>query len=277
MTTVTPTTSNTVNNEIELMAATGNNGHSVGKLNQALGTNPTASELYSLFTGASPTFSFNATNNDNTDDFIALNFTVKGNYSFELTIGGVSKKIELVVGVQPTLKVVSAAIDTTEVSKFSGDGRYMIEEPASDAVTVTFGLENDGIVSTGKFFYKAFDTFTDLGGAAVVTTDFFVSTEGAAGIAAATPARSGIEPSASIINFVSGSPLPELTFVDGVAKADVVYANGVTTDRAIKVSKVIAVYQLNPARYAADGTPTVARYVLIGFVEFEIWQADLVA
>jgi hypothetical protein len=287
ITKVTPLTSNTDSNKIAVIAATGNNGHLVG----ALTGSPTfVSSLYSLIggtytarTAASSVHGVgvaNAASTDNTLDFTLLTFTAKGEYSYSLTINGVTSKITLVVQESPTLSVVSAKIGTTDLAKMPADGLYIFEEKdtaptTTGATSINFGVEGK-LLPAGKLFYKVWDSnlYTATSNA---TGDFFDS-------AAVNPvaATAAIETGALTIAATDTSVV-ELKFVDGVANVVAKYdgakvSNGTLaglTGTIAKQFKVIAVYKLNPAVRTAVGAVTAASYELVAYHQVVVWTSDI--
>jgi hypothetical protein len=289
ITKVTPLTSNTDSNKIAVIAATGDNGHLVG----ALTGSPTfVSSLYSLIggtytahTAASSVHGVgvaSAASTNNTLDFTLLTFTAKGEYSYSLTINGVTSKITLVVQESPTLSVVSAKIGTTDLAKMPADGLYIFEEKdtaptTTGATSINFGVEGK-LLPEGKLFYKVWDSnlYTASSNA---PGDFFDS-------AAVNPvaATAAIETGALTIAATDTSVV-ELKFVDGVANVVAKYDGEKVTDGTLagltatinKQFKVIAVYKLNPAvrTGAAVGDVTAASYELVAYHQVVVWTSDI--
>jgi hypothetical protein len=287
ITKVTPLTSNTDSNKVKVIAATGNDGHLVGEIDDAAsGTDANDlaagtdqfSLLYNLIGGtynantAANTWVAGGVTVDNTLDYTAVTFTAKGTYSYELTINGVTSKVELVINEYPTLSVKTAKLGTTDLPKLA-DGNFVVEETA--AVTkLVYGLEAKNLPA-GTLFYKVYESSTAAAG------DFFI---GDARPSATLP--TGIETAALsfVVPTAAASRLPELKFTDGVANVDIellaartpVLVATALTSTITRVYLVVAVYRVKAATRTAVATLTDATYELVGYTEIVVWVSDVV-
>jgi hypothetical protein len=264
LTKTTPLTSNTDSNKVAVVAATGNDGHLAGQAIYNLIANATSSPS-GTFVAANPV--------DNTLDMLTVTFTAKGNYSYELTINGVTSKIELVINEYPTLTVKTAKLGSADLPKLA-DGNFVVEETA--AVTkLVYGLEAKNLPA-GTLFYKVYESSTSAAG------DFFVSASGISRPGAVT----GIESDALsfIVPTAAASRLSELKFTDGVANVDIellaertpVLSATALTSTITRVYLVVAVYRVKAATRTAVATLTDATYELVGYTEIVVWVSDVV-
>jgi hypothetical protein len=252
---VLPTTSDIRSDKISVNNAFGNDGHLVGAQTTASGD-----AILSLLDGlgiSSTVSNHTTTPSNNLDSYARLTFTAKGTYVYKLTIEGITTIVELVVQPFANLKVNGAAIGTTQLGKFVGDGLFMIEDKAT-AQTVTFAVEGDSLPA-GTYFYKVFDFASG--------TAFFDN---------ATP--TAITSGGLVV--AGTEELEELDFAVGV---DVVYAaNAVAAvGNSAKFKKVVGIYKLVPARFVlsagAYSSTQAARYELVGHEVIEIWVVELIA
>ena len=282
ITKVTPLTSNTDSNKVKVEAATGNDGHLVGEIDDTAGVLNAGTDqfslLYNLIGGA---YNANTAANtwveggvtvDNTLDYTAVTFTAKGTYSYELTINGVTSKVELVINEYPTLTVKTAKLGSADLPKLA-DGNFVVEETAA-ATELVYGLEAKNLPA-GTLFYKVYESSTAAAG------DFFI---GDARPSATLP--TGIETAA--LSFVvpteAASRLPELKFTDGVANVDIELLAERTpvlvaidlTSTITRVYLVVAVYRVKAATRTAVAALTDATYELVGYTEIVVWVSDVV-
>ena len=233
----------------------------------------------SLNLGLDPALTAVAENNtttvNNLDDYRTIELFKDGEYTFTLTIDGVTETLTLVVLPYPTVTVDSAKVGTTNLIKL--DGIFALEETGVD-IKVEFGVTGKSL-PTGPIFYQVF-----VSGIASQSTDFFIFateatiTSNKTGISAGRKSITGVIPD-NKLKELKGSF--EFTFVDGVENdtsvdnfpaLDTSSAVPADSTRARKVNRVVALYSAKANASDAANTD----YTLIGFAEFSIWIIDFV-
>ena len=286
ITKVTPLTSNTDSNKVKVEAATGNDGHLVGEIDDTAGVLNAGTDQFSLlYNLIGGTYNANTAANtwvaggvtvDNTLDYTAVTFTAKGTYSYELTINGVTSKVELVINEYPTLTVKTAKLGTTDLPKLA-DGNFVVEETAA-ATKLVYGLEAKNLPA-GTLFYKVYESSTGVSDG--TGTDFFLGTA-----RPSATAPTGIETAALsfVVPTAAASRLSELKFTDGVANVDIELLAARTpvlvaielTSTITRVYLVVAVYRVKAATRTAVANLTDATYELVGYTEIVVWVSDVV-
>ena len=237
----------------------------------------------SLNLGLTPALTAVAANNtttvNNLDDYRTIELFKDGEYTFTLTIDGVSETLTLVVLPYPTLTVDSAKVGTTNLTKL--DGIFALEETGVD-IKVEFGVTGKSLPA-GPIFYRVYAA-----GGTSLNTDFFVFADEANITTAKTAIEAKVKTEAGVLqNVIPANVLKELkgsfefTFVNGVQNNLATAAVAINTasaavaadaTRARKVNRVVALYSAK----ANASTPANTDYTLIGFAEFSIWIVDFV-
>jgi hypothetical protein len=190
-----------------------------------------------------------------------------GNYVINLTVGGVTSSIELVLLDYPTLKVATAKVGTTTLA--SHDGVFIYDGGAGTA-DVKFDFTAEAVsLGTTQVYYKITRVVlstANISGGSISQTNTLAQNVTAAGVTALT-----FKDKLASISYTL--PNAQITDLTGKAVVDFDAANAVVDSAALDLSMIVVQLYV----YDNTTTPSAPIFKFIGHKAIFVANADLLA